>query len=42
MSVPDNQVIQYHVERSVENGSITLPLPEFDVEATFVIADPSV
>jgi hypothetical protein len=42
MSVPDHQVIQYHIERCVENGFIALPLPESDVEATFVIADPSV
>jgi len=42
MSVPDHQVIQYHVERCVENGLISLPLPELDVEAAFVIADPSV
>jgi len=42
MSVPDHQVIQYHVERCVENGLISLLLPELNVEPAFVIADPSV
>jgi hypothetical protein len=42
MSVPEHQVIQYHVECCVENGLISLPLPELDVEAAFVIADPSI
>jgi len=42
MSVPDHQVIQYHVESCFENGLISLPLPELDVEAAFVMADPSV
>jgi hypothetical protein len=40
--VPKHQVIQYHIERCVENGFITLLLPELDVEATFVIANPSI
>jgi hypothetical protein len=39
MSVPDHQVIHYHIERCFENGLIPLPLPELDVEAAFVIAD---
>jgi len=42
MSVLDHQVIQYHLERCVENGLISLPLPELDVEAAIVIADPPV
>jgi hypothetical protein len=42
MSVPDHQVIQYYVQRCVENGLLSLPLPELDVEAVFLIADPSV
>jgi hypothetical protein len=42
MSLPYYQVIQYHIERCVENGLIALLLPELDVEATFVIADPPV
>jgi hypothetical protein len=42
MSVPDRQVIQYHIERRIENGLISLPLPELDIEAAFAIADPAV
>jgi hypothetical protein len=42
MSVPNHQVIQYHVECCIENSLIPLPLPELDVEAAFVIADPSI
>jgi len=42
MSVPKHQVIQYHIERCVENGLISLLLPELDVEAAIVIADPPV
>jgi hypothetical protein len=42
MSVPDHQVIQYHIERCVENGLVSLPLPELDIEAALVSADPSV
>jgi hypothetical protein len=42
MSVPKHQVIQYHIERCVENGLISLPLPEFDVEAAFFIANPPI
>jgi hypothetical protein len=42
MSVPDHQVIKYHIERCVENGLVSLPLQELDVEAVFVIAYPSI
>jgi len=42
MSVPDHQIIHYHVERCAENGLISLPLPELDIEAVFVITEPSV
>jgi hypothetical protein len=42
MSVLEHQVIQYHIERCVENGLISLPLPELDVEAVVVVADPPV
>jgi len=42
MSVPDGQIIQYHVHRCLENGLISLRLPELDIETVFVIADPSI
>jgi hypothetical protein len=42
MSVPDGQIVPYHLERCVENGLIPLRLPELDVEAICLIADPSV
>jgi hypothetical protein len=42
MSVPEGLIVQYHVECRVENGLIPLRLPEFDVEAVCLIADPAV
>jgi hypothetical protein len=42
MSVPEHKVIRYHIECRFENGFFFLPLPEFDVETTLVLADASV
>jgi hypothetical protein len=42
MSVPDGQIVQYHVECRVENGLIPLRLPELDIKAVFVVTDASV
>jgi hypothetical protein len=42
MSVPDSHVIQYHLDRGFENGFVSLRLPELDVEAVRVIADPPI
>jgi hypothetical protein len=42
MSVPEGLIVQYHVERRVENGLISLRLPELDVEVVCLIADPAI
>jgi len=42
MSVPEGQIVPYHVESCVEDGLISLRLPELDVEAVCLIADPPV
>jgi hypothetical protein len=42
MAVPDHQVILYHLNRRIENGLISLSLPEIDIEAAFVIPGPFV
>ena len=41
MSVPEGQIIPYHIERCIEDGLISLCLPELDIEAVRLIADPS-
>jgi hypothetical protein len=42
MSVPDDQIVHDHIERCGEDGLIPLRLPELDIEAVFVIANPAV
>jgi hypothetical protein len=42
MSVPNSQIVQYHVERCFENGLIALSLPELGIETVFVITNPSI
>jgi len=42
MSVPEDQMIAYHVERCFENGLISLRLPELGIETVFVTTNPSI
>jgi len=42
MSVPDGQIVQYHVEGRVEDGPISLRLPELDIKSVFIITYPSI
>jgi hypothetical protein len=42
MSVPDEKIVHYHLQRCAEDGLIALRLPELDVEAVCVVTDPSI
>jgi len=39
MTVLENLMVQNHFQSSVENDSLTLGLPELDIEAVFFITD---
>jgi hypothetical protein len=40
MTVLENLMVENHFQGSVENNSLTLGLPELDIEAVFFIPDP--
>jgi hypothetical protein len=42
MSVPDDQIVSYHIERCLEDSLISLGLPEFDIEPVCFVTDSSV